>query len=176
MTDSSSTPAHDHNRRAWDNRARRGERFTQPAPDADFADPLAKVDSLGWLGGNIQGRPLLCLGAGGGKHSVLYAAAGAVVTVVDISPAMLELDREVAAARGLAVRTVEASMEDLGPLANEEFDFVIHPVSTCYVPEVRPVFREVARVTRPQGIYISQHKSPTSLQTCLLYTSPSPRD
>jgi len=37
-------------------------------------------------------------------------------------------------------------------------------VSTCYVPDVRPVFAEVARVSKDGGIYISQHKTPTSLQ------------
>jgi len=41
---------------------------------------------------------------------------------------------------------------------------VIHPVSTCYVPDVRRVFAEVARVTKPGGRYVSQHKSPVSLQ------------
>lgn len=153
-----------HNRRAWDQRAAKGERFTQPARDEDFRDPLAKVDQLGWLGGNIRGKTLLCLAAGGGKHGPLYAAAGAVVTVVDLSPGMLELDREVAAERKLKLRTVEASMEDLSMLAAGEFDIVIHPVSTCYVPDLAPVYREVARITRGGGLYISQHKSPTSLQ------------
>jgi hypothetical protein len=36
------------------------------------------------------------LAAGGGRQSAIYATAGADVTVVDISPAMLELDRQVA--------------------------------------------------------------------------------
>lgn len=173
MPDSSSYgPVHLHNRRAWDQMVTRGDRFTRPAPDDNFANPLATVDSLGWLGESIAGLELLCLAAGGGKHSVLYAAAGARVTVVDISPAMLELDREVAAERGFAIRTVEASMDDLAALADGAFDVVIHPVSTCYVPDVRPVFREVARVTRPGGLYISQHKTPTSLQADI---RPSPR-
>jgi SAM-dependent methyltransferase len=51
--------------------------------------------------------------------------------------------------------------------ATGEFDVVVHPVSTCYVPDVRPVFAEVARVTRPGGLYISQHKSPVSLLASL---------
>jgi SAM-dependent methyltransferase len=161
-----------HNRRAWDDRAAKGQRFTQPARDQDFVDPLAKVDQLGWLGGDIRGRALLCLAAGGGKHGPLYAAAGANVTVVDLSPAMLELDRAVAAERRLALRTVEASMENLSMLAAGEFDIVIHPVSTCYVPDVAPVYHEVARITRAGGLYISQHKSPTSLQAGI---EPSPR-
>ena len=156
--------SHQHNRRAWDDLVRKKQRFTRPAPDEDFADPLAVVDGVGWLGGDIRSKRLLCLAAGGGKHSALYAAAGAEVTVVDISPAMLELDRQVAAERRLSVRTIEASMDDMPALARGEFDIVIHPVSTCYVPAIGPVYREVARVTRPGGLYISQHKTPASLQ------------
>ena len=144
--------------------AARGQRFTRPAADDDFVNPLAKVDQLGWLGGDIRGKSLLCLAAGGGKHGPLYAAAGASVTVLDISPAMLELDRQVAAERRLALRTIQGSMDDLAMLAAAEFDIVIHPVSTCYVPQIGPVYQEVARVTRPGGLYVSQHKSPTSLQ------------
>ncbi len=155
---------HQHNRRAWDEMVGHRQRFTRPAPDEDFANPLAVVDGVGWLGGDIHGKRLLCLAAGGGKHSALYAAAGADVTVVDISPAMLELDRQVAAERKLAVRTVEASMDDMPALSAGEFDIVIHPVSTCYVPAIGPVYREVARVTRAGGLYVSQHKTPTSLQ------------
>ena len=154
----------DHNRRAWDDLVAKKQCFTRPARDEDFVDPLGKVDPLGWLGGDIRGKTLLCLAAGGGKHGPLYAAAGAVVTVVDLSPAMLELDRQVAAERGLPLRIIEASMDDLSMFAAGEFDIVIHPVSTCYLPDIAAVYREIARVTRGGGLYISQHKTPTSLQ------------
>ncbi len=86
------------------------------------------------------------------------------VTVVDISSAMLALDRQVAGERGLALRTVEASMDDLAALGDATFDLVIHPVSTCYVPDVSAVYREVARVLTGGGLYVSQHKQPASLQ------------
>jgi SAM-dependent methyltransferase len=155
---------HDHNRQAWDRMVRQGQRFTIPARDEDFRNPLAKLDAPGWLGGDIRGKRLLCLAAGGGKHGPLYAAAGATVTVVDISGAQLELDRQVAAARKLQLQTVVASMDQLSMFAVGEFDLVIHPVSTCYVSEIRPVYREVARIMRPGGLYISQHKTPQSLQ------------
>ena len=55
------------------------QRFAQPAPDESFVDPLKTIDGLGWLGKSIRGQKLLCLGAGGGKHAALYAAAGANV-------------------------------------------------------------------------------------------------
>src|SRR6478609_10789188 len=118
-----------HNRRAWDDLAAKGQRFTRAATDDDFANPLATVDQVGWLGGDIRGRRVLCLAAGGGKHGPLYAAAGAIVTVVDISPAQLELDREVAAERRLELKTVEASMDDLAMFTVAEFDIIIQPVS-----------------------------------------------
>lgn len=159
--------SHAHNRDAWDRMARNQDRFTRPARDEDFVDPLKTVDAAGWLGGDIRGKQVLCLAAGGGRQSALYAAAGATVTVVDISPTMLQLDREVAGERGLAVRTIETSMDDLSMLQTAEFDIVIHPVSTCYVPNVIPVFREVARVLRSGGLYISQHKTPASLQASI---------
>lgn len=156
--------SHVHNRRAWDDMVAKHQRFTRPAPDEDFVDPLGKVDPLGWLGGDIRGKRLLCLAAGGGKHGPLYASAGAIVTVLDISPAMLELDRQVAAERRIELTTIAGSMDDMPMFAAGSFDLVIHPVSTCYVPRIEPVYREVARVTRAGGLYISQHKTPTSLQ------------
>jgi SAM-dependent methyltransferase len=165
------TPAHEHNRRAWDALVGENQRFTRPAPDEDFLDPLSKVDEIGWLGGDIRGQNVLCLASGGGKHGAMYAAAGAHVTVVDISSAMLELDRRVAEERKLELRIVEASMDHLPMFADAEFDLVVHPVSTCYVPNVAPVYQEVARVLRNAGLYISQHKQPGSLQADIV-TSP----
>ncbi len=170
--DQQRSAVHEHNARAWDSLAARGAALARPAGDAEFRDPLRAVDALGWLGDSIKDRSVLCLAAGGGRQSALYAAAGARVTVVDISAEMLNLDRQVANERGLALRTIEASMDDLSMLADAEFEIVIHPVSTCYLPDVQAVFREVARVTAAAGLYISQHKSPASLQTA---RSPSGR-
>jgi SAM-dependent methyltransferase len=161
--------ARDHNRRAWDARVRKGQRFTQPAADEDVARPQEQIDSA-WLG-DVAGKRVLCLASGGGRQSILYAAAGAIVTVVDLSREMLALDREVAAERGFDVRTVETSMEDLSMFTAGEFDVVVQPVSTCYVPEVTLVYRQVARVTVAGGFYISQHKQPASLQAAV---EPSP--
>jgi SAM-dependent methyltransferase len=83
---------------------------------------------------------------------------------------MLELDRAVAAKRDLSLRTIEASMHNLSMLGAATFDIVIHPVSTCYVSDLQPVYAEIARVLRVDGLYISQHKQPTSLQSDLRTT------
>ena len=154
----------DNNRRVYDRMADSGAPLCRPATEEELSSPLSVVDRAGWLEGSIAGKHVLCLAAGGGRQSSLYAAAGANVTVVDLSGAMLELDRRVAAERGYRMRVLQTTMEDLAGLGDGEFDIVVHPVSTCYVPSVAPVYSEVARVTRPGGLYISQHKQPISLQ------------
>jgi SAM-dependent methyltransferase len=165
-------PVNEHNRRAWDQRARDRQRHTAIASDKDFLDPLTAVDPYGWLPRSISGLRVLCLAGGGGRQGPLLAAAGATVTVVDISPEMLKLDHEVAARRGLQLKTVAASMDDLSALADASFDIVLQPVSTCYVSDVSKVYREAARVLVGGGLYLSKHKQPVGLQASLL---PSPR-
>ncbi len=111
---------------------------------------------------------VLCLAAGGGRHGPLYAASRCAChhgrsesqrcwNSIDGLPRSGDLQ----------LRTIETSMDDLSMLREAEFDLVIHPVSTCYLPSVAGVFAEVARVTRPAGLYISQHKQPTNLQASL---------
>ena len=152
------------NRAVWDDRVRRHDRYIDTATDEDFRHPLKVVDPLGWLGNEVIGQRILCLAAGGGRHGPLLASAGALVTVIDLSPEMLTLDRQVATKRGLNLNLVETSMHDLRPLADASFDAIIQPVSTCYVPDVVAVYREAARVLRAGGLYVSQHKQPVSLQ------------
>lgn len=154
-----------HNQAAWDKRAAEKGWYVDTARDEDFLNPLKIADPRGWLGNDVRGLQILCLAAGGGRHGPLFAAAGARVTVVDLSPAMLDLDRKQAAARGLNLVTVQTSMDDLGSLADQSFDVVFQPVSTCYVPDLRPVFAGVARVLKTNGLYLSQHKQPASLQS-----------
>lgn len=152
------------NRAAYDRLVREGAVFAKVATDEECQRPLAVLDSRGWLPKSVVGLKVLCLAAGGGWQSILYATAGAEVTVVDLSPEMLALDQREAKRRGLSLKLIEASMDDLPMLGESQFDIVHQPVSTCYVPQLLPVFQEVARVLKPTGHYISQHKSPVSLQ------------
>jgi SAM-dependent methyltransferase len=161
-------PILEHNRKAWNERVRERKRHTRTVTDKELTDPLRAVDPDGWLGGDIRGKRVLCLAAGGGLQSILYAAAGGVVTVVDLSDEMLELDRTIAAERNVQVNAVRASMDDLSTMGDATFDIIIQPVSTCYVPHVSLVYHQVARLQAAGGLYISQHKQPVSLQTAAL--------
>jgi ubiquinone/menaquinone biosynthesis C-methylase UbiE len=147
--------------------AKQGHVLASLATAEELRNPLASIDTSCWLGNSIRGWHVLCLAAGGGRHSVLYRAAGAIVTVVDISQGMLDLDRQAIRELNYDVRLIQASMSAMPMLRDQEFDLVIHPVSTCYVAEIEPVFREVSRVLKMDGLYISQHKQPINVQASL---------
>jgi SAM-dependent methyltransferase len=164
-------PVESINRRAYDAMARRDHFLTTPVSPSELANPLSILDARGWLGPSIKGWRVLCLAAGGGRQGPLYTAAGAEVTVLDISPAMLDRDRDAAKRFAMKIRIIEGTMRDLSMFREHEFDLVAHPVSTCYLRDPAEVFAQVARVLRPGGLYVSQHKQPVNVQTSLL-----PRD
>lgn len=112
----------------------------------------------------VEGRRLLCLAAGGGRHGPLHALAGADVTVVDISSEQLRHDQRAARDHGLQLQTVRASIDDLSALPSGGFDIVLQPVSSCYLPDLAPLHAEVARLLCSGGMYVVQHKQPGSLQ------------
>ena len=160
------------NAAAWDRLAKAHDALASPACDEAFTDPRNWLGTGGpadrpWLPSSLMGLEVLCLAAGGGKHGPIYAAAGASVTVVDLSASMLDLDRQVARERKLHLELIQSSMDELTMLKNDYFDLVIHPVSSCYLPTLKQVFSEIVRVCRPGGLYMSQHKSPRSLQSSL---------
>nr|AGC72078.1 conserved hypothetical protein-putative SAM-dependent methyltransferase [uncultured bacterium A1Q1_fos_291] len=154
----------DANRQAWNQLADSGSLFARVATDEECRAPLRVLDGRGWLPESVAGLNVLCLASGGGWQSILYAAAGANVTVVDLSESMLKLDAREARRRRFQVQTVQASMDDLSMFAEQSFDIVHQPVSTCYVPDLKPMYAGIARVLRNHGLYISQHKQPISLQ------------
>src|ERR1051325_574985 len=118
----------ENNRRIWDERAREGKKHALPATEKDFQNARARVDQCGWLPKELRGVRVLCLAAGGGWHGPLFAHLGAEVTVVDISEEMLALDRKIADARGLPIKLLRASMDDLSALPPGAFEVVVQPV------------------------------------------------
>ena len=119
--------------------ARRGEQSTRAYGDGVFAQPRACLDDEGWIPWP-EVRSVLCLAAGGGQQGPLFASLGLEVTVVDISPAGLETDREVAHRRGLAMETVEADMLDLSQLHGQGLTSSIsrsrHSTSQTSLPSI----------------------------------------
>jgi SAM-dependent methyltransferase len=158
-----------YNRRAWDRQVAKGNRWTIPVgPEVIAAarrghwtvalTPTRPVPR-DWFP-ELTGLEVLCLASGGGQQAPVFAAAGASVTVLDASPAQLSQDRLVAEREELALRTVQGDMADLSAFADGQFQLVFHPCSNCFVPDVRPVWREAFRVLRPGGVLLAGFINP----------------
>lgn len=157
------------NRRAWDELAVRGNRWTVPVSSEEIAaarrghwhivlTPSRPVPAH-WFP-DLRGIDVLCLASGGGQQGPVLAAAGARVTVFDASPKQLERDRMVSDRDTLEITTVEGDMADLGCFEDGSFDLIVHPVSICFVDDVHPVWAECARVLKPGGDLLAGFTNP----------------
>ena len=107
-----------------------------------------------WFGA-LKGKKVLGLACGGGQQMPIFAALGADCTVLDYSERQLASERQVAEREGYAIRVIRADMSRPLPFADGEFDLIFHPVSNCYVREVRPIWRECYRILKPGGLLLS---------------------
>lgn len=159
-----------HNSRAWDKKVKEGSVYTQEvskaiidkAKNGDWSITVTtkKPVPREWFPHSLEGLKVLCLASGGGQQAPVLAAAGADVTVVDISRKQLDKDELVARRDGLNIKTVQGDMNDLSEFQNEEFDLIVHPVSNLFVKDVRPVWKEASRVLKNNGIMISGFTNP----------------
>ena len=159
-----------YNREAWNREVEGGlNRWTHPV-DAETIGKARQGEFSILLTENIpvpqswfpqlNGADVLCLASGGGQQGPVLAAAGARVTVFDNSPAQLKQDRLVAVRESLSLRTVEGDAADLSVFPAISFDLVFNPCSTVFMPDVRAVWRECARVLRPGGILMTGSMNP----------------
>lgn len=107
-----------------------------------------------WFG-DLKGKKVLGLASGGGQQMPILTAAGAICTVMDYSDKQLETERMVAKREGYDIEIIEADMTKRFPFADETFDFVVHPVSNCYIEDVEYVFKEAYRVLKKGGVMLS---------------------
>jgi len=157
------------NKKAWDKNVKDGNPWTIPvtheqieaARKGEWEVLLTNCRPVprNWFP-EMMGSDVLCLASGGGQQAPIFSAAGANVTVLDLSPAQLEQDRMVAEREGLPLRIVEASMDDLSMFHDEEFDLIFHPVSNLFCPRVQPIWNESYRVLRPGGCLLAGFVNP----------------
>ncbi len=107
-----------------------------------------------WYPENLKGVKVLGLASGGGQQMPIFAALGAECIILDYSPSQLESERMVAEREGYDIRIIKADMSKPLPFESEEFDLIFHPVATCYIEEVKPLFKECYRILKRGGIFL----------------------
>ena len=161
----------EYNRRAWDGLVQRGYEWTVPVTSEvvqaarrgqwEIVLTPQRAVPRDWFP-PLAGTRTLCLAGSGGQQAPVLAAAGAIVTVFDNSPRQLAQDRLVAERDNLSIQTVQGDMRDLHVFADESFRLVVNPCSNCFVPDVRPVWREVFRVLATGGTLLAGFINPAA--------------
>ena len=95
---------------------------------------------------------LLDVGAGGGRHTALWAREGYIATATDISPLAMSQVKEWAQQENLAIK-IEVAEADALPFSDESFDGVLSFGVLYYLPYVRMrrAIAEMWRVLKPGG-------------------------
>jgi SAM-dependent methyltransferase len=117
--------------------------YAEPKDESEPREAAAR------LLGPVAGKDLLDFGCGMGEEAVYFAALGARVTAIDISPKGIELTRRRAEHNGLQVNAFVADVLNSG-LPAESFD-VIHGLGILHHVGIQEGLSEIHRLLRPGG-------------------------
>jgi SAM-dependent methyltransferase len=96
----------------------------------------------------VKGSRVLDYGCGTADFGLWLATEGAEVTLLDLSPAAIELGLRRARASGVTVRGIAADAGQLGMLADKEFDLVFASAALHHTLKYPGAIEELARVTK----------------------------
>jgi len=110
--------------------------------------------------GDPAGLDVLDLGCGNGYVARRMARAGARVTGVDASPAMVERARAHEARQPLGITYLVADAARLDALASSSYDLVVSNMVLMNVEHAEGAIHEASRVLRPGGRFVASLSHP----------------
>ncbi len=119
--------------------------------------PRVAEEVVGSLGGLLvdtvgvgAGDRVLDVAAGTGSSALPAARRGATVVATDLTPELLAVGQQRAAAEGLAIRWRTADAEHL-PCDDGEYDAVLSCIGVMFAPHHQAAADQLVRVCRPGG-------------------------
>jgi SAM-dependent methyltransferase len=110
---------------------------------------------------DVAGKRVLDAGCGPGLYTQALLERGAEVVAFDVTPAFVRITQERV---GKRARVLRADINQPLTFADDaSFDLVIAPLVFDYVPDLAPVYAEIARVLNPGGYLVYSVSEPHSL-------------
>jgi len=97
----------------------------------------------------LEGKQVLDYGCGPADFGIWMATEGARVTVLDLSPAAIEVALKRAQASGVAVRGIAADASRLDMVGDAEFDLVFACAALHHTMKYPGAVEELARIMKP---------------------------
>ena len=104
--------------------------------------------------GSLRDKRLLDIGAGLGESSVYFALQGAQVTVVDISPLMVETARGLGRRYGVELEGIVSGAENLD-VPSASYDIIYIANTIHHVQNRASLFEQMSRALKPGGMFFS---------------------
>ncbi len=125
------------------------DRWAEHYDEEDNPLVILEQRHIGELLGEVAGLAVADIGCGTGRHALRLAAAGARVTAVDFSEAMLARAR---AKTGAApIQFLQHDLAKPLPLQSNLFDRVLCCLVLDHIAALEPLFAELHRLCRPGG-------------------------
>jgi len=128
------------------------DRWAEVYDDEDNPLVLLEEKHMGPLAGDVAGLTVADIGCGTGRHALRWAAAGAHVTAVDFSTAMLKRARAKPGAD--TVTFVRHDLAKPFPLESAAFDRVFCCLVLDHIAALDKFFRQLRLLCRPSGCVI----------------------
>jgi len=122
---------------------------------------LLEEEQIRPLLGDVSGLNVVDVGCGTGRHAIELAAAGAKITGVDFSAAMLERARAKPGAESITFLR-----HDLGaalPLLSGQFDRILCCLVLEHIEDLKMFFAELRRLCRPEGAVVISAMHPAMM-------------
>ncbi|MGV2988940.1 class I SAM-dependent DNA methyltransferase [Vibrio sp. E150_011] len=107
--------------------------------------------TLGLLG-DLNHKHVLDLGCGSGVYAAIFQKQGANVTAIDASDEMVQITLAKLNGNG-RVYAQDLSL-GLPQETDSKFDVVVCPLMIHYLPDLAPLFADVARVLKTGGVFV----------------------
>ena len=131
-----------------DMKMRQREMWSSFAPTATFTTPVAA--HFVEFAQIRPGETVLDVGTGTGVVAITAARAGASVTGVDLTPALLEVARANSRVANVDIQWLEGDAENL-PLPDGQFDVVVSQFGHMFAPRPEVTIEQMRRVMKPGG-------------------------
>jgi SAM-dependent methyltransferase len=122
--------------------------------EGDFPDMARTIEGAAEVvvdaAGVTAGDAVLDVATGTGNAALIAARRGARVKGLDLTPKLIAVARERAAAEGAEIEFVEGNAQEL-PYGDAEFDRVTSVFGSMFAPDHAATAAELLRVTHPGG-------------------------
>lgn len=159
-----------YNEEAWDLEVEKHNIWTDGLTEEELANALEgnvairlttyKTLPQSWLG-ELKDKRVFAVGSGGGQQAILFALAGAHVTLLDISSKQLAQDRRLAEELNLSIEFIKGDMRDLSMFEGNSFDLIFNPASTVFIDDVRSFYTQCSHILKPGGTFLTCVTNPT---------------